>query len=83
MYKIVDNYCSSCEISARRRLGSPKPIALLGALRTVNFPFERVAVDVVGPFPTTKRGNKVLVVFLTILPSGLRRLQSQIRRSKQ
>ena len=82
MYKIVDNYCSSCEISARRRLGSPKPIALLGALRTVNFPFERVAVDVVGPFPTTKRGNKVLVVFIDHL-SGLGRWQSRIRRPKQ
>jgi hypothetical protein len=64
MYKIVDNYCSSCETCARRRLGSPRPIAPLGALRTVNFPFERVAVDVVGPFPRTKHGNRVLVVFI-------------------
>ncbi len=59
MYKIVDNYCSSCETCARRRLGSPRPIAPLGLLRAVYFPFERVAVDVVGPFPTTKHGNKV------------------------
>jgi hypothetical protein len=38
MCKIVDNYCSSCETCARRRLGSPRPIAPLGALRAaVNF----------------------------------------------
>jgi hypothetical protein len=54
----------SCENCARRRLGSPRPIAPLGALSTVIFPFESVAVDVVGPFPRTKHGNKVLVVFI-------------------
>jgi len=64
MYTTVENYCTSCEVCAKRRLGSPRPIAPLGSLPTVNCPFERVAVDVVGPFPETTKGNKVLVVFI-------------------
>ena len=41
MYSMVDNYCLSCEICAKRRLGSPRPIAPLGSLQPVSFPFER------------------------------------------
>lgn len=29
----------------------------------VEGPFDRVAVDVLGPFPTSKRGNKYVVIF--------------------
>ena len=64
MYAEVDNYCQSCEACATRRLGSPRPIAPLGTLPAVSYPFERIAVDVVGPFPRTNKGNRVLVVFV-------------------
>ena len=64
MYAEVDNYCQSCEACATRRLGSPRPIAPLGTLPAVSYPFERIAVDVVGRFPRTNKGNRVLVVFV-------------------
>ena len=63
MYTTVKNYCLSCDICNRRTSqgGSKAP---MGLYQIPGKPFERVHIDVLGPFPTTDRGNKYLVVFI-------------------
>eukprot|EP00112_Aurelia_sp_Birch-Aquarium-sp1_P019450 Seg4814.2 transcript_id=Seg4814.2/GoldUCD/mRNA.D3Y31 product="Gypsy retrotransposon integrase-like protein 1" protein_id=Seg4814.2/GoldUCD/D3Y31 len=62
MYSEIEKWCASCVDCATkktpRNLGKAplQPIPVEG-------PFDRVAVDVLGPFPTSDRGNKYVVVF--------------------
>lgn len=62
MYKDVEHWCKSCTECSMRK--SPRnsnkapllPIPVEGA-------FDRVAVDVLGPFPLSNKGNRYIVVF--------------------
>ena len=51
MYTEIEKWCASCVDCAPLQ---PIP---------VDRPFDRVAVDVLGPLPTSERGNKCVVVF--------------------
>ena len=60
--------CSSALSASRARCRSSlaSPCAASATSR-IQYPFEFVGVDVVGPFPTSARGNKYIVVFTDYL----------------
>ena len=62
MYKDVECWCKSCtECSMRKSPRNSKKAPLLPI--PVEGAFDRVAVDVLGPFPPSNKGNRYIVVF--------------------
>ena len=56
MYKDVEHWCKSCiDCSMRKRA----PLLSI----PVEGPFDRLAVDCLGPFPVSHKGNRYIVVF--------------------
>jgi len=64
MAKDVRAYVSACEKCNQRKTTRQPRAPNLRALPTVKNPFDRVAMDFVGPLPTTKNGNKYILVFI-------------------
>ena len=58
----IQRWCSSCVDCATKKSPRNLPKAPLQPI-PVEGPFDRVAVDVLGPFPTSDRGNKYIVIF--------------------
>ncbi len=62
MYSEIEKWCASCidcatKKTPRNLTKSPlQPIPVEG-------PFDRVAVDILGPFPTSEKGNKYVIIF--------------------
>jgi transposase InsO family protein len=52
--------CNSC---AKFKPGR-QPTAPVGELPETNAPFELVSIDICGPYPETKRGNRYLLTFV-------------------
>lgn len=57
----VENWCRNCTVCAavkgpRRRLRGPMQVYNVGA------PFERIAVDIAGPYPESRKGNRYMLV---------------------
>ena len=50
----VENWCKSCDVCASRKAPFQQ--------YNVGVPLERVAVDILGPLPKTKKGNKYMLV---------------------
>lgn len=59
--KYVENWCRKCDVCASRK--SP-PTRARAPMRKYNVgaPLERIAIDVMGPLPTSLTGNKYLLV---------------------
>ena len=57
----VRRWCRECKDCGSRKLIGPLPCAPL-QLTTVSRPFERVAVDILGPLPETASRNKYILV---------------------
>ena len=57
----MEHYCKSCEECQK---ASPKrrPAAALVPLPIIDVPFERIAMDIVGPLPRSRKGNKYILV---------------------
>jgi transposase InsO family protein len=63
MYSDVRDYvlgCLDCQKRKGRALPPPPPQLSVQPLR----PFQRVSMDIVGPLPVTKRGNRVILTFV-------------------
>ena len=54
-------WCMKCEKCQKRNFPSKRPRAPLKQY-PVGVPFERVGIDILGPLPESKRGNKYIVV---------------------
>lgn len=63
MKDCVIDYCLSCDNCAARKQSKKKNHAPLGSYH-VGEPMERVAVDILGPLPLTRRGNKYVLVMV-------------------
>ena len=61
VHKDVQNWCKNCDLCASRR-GPPKKIRAPLAQYNTGSPMERLAVDVLGPLPTSEDGNKYLLI---------------------
>ena len=59
MFEDIRTYVQSCEECQRR--GKPTRTEPLHPIK-VGQPFDRIGMDIVGPLPTTERGNKYIVV---------------------
>ncbi|GBN82195.1 hypothetical protein AVEN_140172-1 [Araneus ventricosus] len=59
----VENWCRECHACGARK--GPKT-RTKGRLQRYNFgaPFERIALDILGPFPVTTKGNRYVLVLM-------------------
>ncbi len=62
MYSDIERWCKSCVTCATKKTPRNLPKAPLQPI-PVEGPFDRVAVDVLGPFPTSENGNKYVIIF--------------------
>ena len=61
----VTRFCRSCDICQRTIAKGRVPSVPLGKMPIIDTPFDRVAVDLVGPiFPPTERGNKYILTMM-------------------
>lgn len=60
-------YCRTCDTCQRMGKGARRVPAPLQSLPLVNTPFERVAIDIIGPLPTCKQsGNRFILTVLDL-----------------
>ena len=59
--KDVESWCVRCDVCASRKKPSKTPRAPMKTYN-VGAPMERIAIDVMGPLPTTDRDNKYILV---------------------
>lgn len=78
----VKRWCQQCVDCGSRKEAGKKRCAPLQSVVTSR-PFERVALDILGPLPETLGKNKYVVVIGIIFPNGLRRFLSLIRKPQQ
>ena len=57
----VEDWCRQCEKCARRKSHQATARAPLVS-SCPDYPFERIALDIMGPMPTTESGNKYILV---------------------
>ena len=57
----VENWCKLCDVCASKKPPHKKPLAPLQQYN-VGAPLERIAVDILGPLPRTRKGNRYLMV---------------------
>ena len=62
MYSELEKWCASCVDSVTKKMHRKLTNAPLQPI-PVEGPFDRVAVDVLGPFPVSDQGNKYVIVF--------------------
>ena len=55
-------HCRSCKVCESRRMPAKTMKAALQQYR-MGAPMEWVAIDILGPFPESNRGNRVVLVF--------------------
>ena len=59
----VEKYVKECDSCSRYKSGR-NPIAPLGELPETSSPFELTSIDICGPYPETKKGNRYLLTFI-------------------
>ncbi len=62
MKEDVNDYVRNCQSCQARKGTYRKPAGLLEVSQRAELPFERVGMDILGPFPQTKAGNKYIIV---------------------
>lgn len=62
MYKDVENYVKSCETCKEYKPVNTSRPGLMGNPKQVNFPFEAICCDLLGPFPVSTNRNTNLLV---------------------
>ncbi|XP_072179686.1 uncharacterized protein [Diadema setosum] len=61
----VSRYCRSCDVCQRTLHKGRVPKAPLGRMPLIEVPFERIAVDIVGPIhPMTERKNRYILTII-------------------
>jgi hypothetical protein len=71
----VERYVKECNSCAKFKVGR-NPTAPLGQLPETTAPFELTSIDICGPHPDTRRGNRYLLTYMTISPDTPRRFPS-------
>lgn len=61
----VQHYVKTCRDCQRRKTPPLKPAGLLQPIKPPNAPFQQVGMDLLGPFPTSTKGNRWIVVATT------------------
>ena len=63
IFKDVAQYCRTCEVCQRSTPRKP-PRAEMVPMPLVTRPFERIAMDLVGPLPRSRRGNRFILTIV-------------------
>ena len=63
---IRDSYITNC-LACNQRKTTDYKVAPMGIIKPAEKPFALVSLDIVGPLPTTKNGNKYLLTFIDYL----------------
>ena len=66
MFKDIEHWCTSCVNCEMRNTSKYKCKALLLPIPVAG-PFDRLSVDVLGPFPVSHSGNRYVVCFTNYL----------------
>ena len=61
MFRDVAEYCCRCPECQRTAKGSQRKVPLI-PLPVMEEPFKRIALDVVGPLPQSRRGHQYILV---------------------
>ena len=61
IFRDVDMYCKTCSACQKASFKGVKPAPLI-PLPIVSEPFSRIAMDIVGPLPRSRAGNKYILV---------------------
>jgi hypothetical protein len=62
MRKTIESFVRACD-PCQRRKENREQVAPLGDVKEPRAPFEITSVDITGPYPTTPRGNRYLLIF--------------------
>lgn len=60
--KDVCKYVRKCAVCASSKSSNLPRAGLMGSYRNINFPFQMVSADLLGPYPRSKNGNSYLLV---------------------
>jgi hypothetical protein len=63
MNRDVETYVKECESCSKLKVGR-NPTAPLGELPETSYPFELTSLDICGPSPESKWGNRYLLTFV-------------------
>ena len=66
MYKDVHDFVQTCDSCQRRNTSHHSPNLTIGQPSTASFPFEKIAIDILGPLPTTVRKNRYCLCVIDI-----------------
>lgn len=61
---IVNNYVKNCTLCMNKKARSKIQEVEATEIKTANFPFQDISIDILGPLPKTPRGNKYLLVIV-------------------
>lgn len=62
----VHEYIRKCDICKTTKPSNMNPNSFMGKFRDPKAPFVMIAMDYIGPFPTSRNGNKFLLVVVDI-----------------
>ena len=65
IFSDVAEYCRTCEVCQRSNTKCP-PRAKMIPMPVIEVPFQRIAMDIVGPLPRTQRGNRFILTICVI-----------------
>ncbi|XP_030757810.1 uncharacterized protein LOC115883593 [Sitophilus oryzae] len=58
----VLKFVRSCRVCGAQKSSNTMPLGKMGKEKQVNMPFQTIALDLMGPFPRSKKGHKWLLV---------------------
>ena len=62
----VTNYVQTCQNCQGRKVGNKRPAGFLQCIQVAR-PFQKVGIDLLGPFPLSNNGNKMIIVSVDYL----------------
>lgn len=62
MRRDILKFVRSCTVCGAQKSTNTAPMGIMGKEKTVNYPFQVIAADLMGPLPRSKKGNKWLLV---------------------
>ncbi|XP_072170068.1 uncharacterized protein [Diadema setosum] len=64
MYEDIANFCRSCDVCQKTISKGKVPKVELGRLPTIEVPFQRIAIDLMGPFTPSERGHTYILTIV-------------------
>lgn len=62
MRRDILKYVRACKVCQSQKISNTSRMGLMGSEKRVNYPFQIIAVDIMGPFPRSSKGNCYLLV---------------------